>query len=234
MSLILGYDRDTLRERVDLSECRDRLEQIADQRSLAALLERAFLLKMLGELDDALKVSEQSVRLARMAGTRKDLLRARVLHASVVHWRGGFPAAVAELTTCANEAEGQGWPHIAAFAMQHLGKVHFDAGALDDARAAFKRSLFFRQQSGANDAELETTFLAIDAVERRLARESTAHADEVSVSIAAEQASAEAEATLRNDPDTLDFGEDTLDFGDQNEQQPHYTISVSTAHRARV
>ncbi len=227
MSLILGYDRDTLRERVDLAECRERLDQIAEQRSLAALLEQVFLLKMLGELDDALKVSEQSVRLARMAGTRKDLLRARVLHASVLHWRSSFAAAEAELETCANEAEGQGWPNIAAFAMQHLGKVHFDAGALEAARSAFKRSLFFRQEAGANDAELETTFLAIDAVERRLARESIEHADEVSVSIASEQATAAAEAALRNDPDTLDFG-------DEDETQPHYTISVSTAHRAGV
>lgn len=227
MSLILGYDRDTLRERVDIAECRARLEEIADQRSLSALLERVFLLKMLGELDEALAVSEQSVRLARMAGTRKDLLRARVLHASVMHWREAFTAAEAELTTCANEAEGQGWPQIAAFATQHLGKVHFDAGELDAARTAFKRSLFFRQEAGANDAELETTFLAIDAVERRLARESTEHAEEVSVSIASEQATAAAEAALRNDPDTLDFG-------DHDESQPHYTISVSTAHRARV
>lgn len=227
MSLILGYDRDTLRERVDADECRTRLEEIAEQRSLSALLEQVFLLKMLDELDDALKVSEQSVRLARMAGTRKDLLRARVLHASVLHWRGAFAAATAELTTCANEAEGQGWPHIAAFAMQHLGKAHFDAGDLDAARAAFKRSLFFRQESGANDAELETTFLAIDAVERRLARESIEHAEQISVSVASEQASAAAEAALRNDPDTLDFG-------DEDEPQPRYTISVSTAHQARV
>ena len=227
MSLILGYDRDTLRERVDLAECRERYEQIADQRSLSALLEHAFLLKMLGELDEALAVSEQSVRLARMAGTRKDLLRARVLHASVLHWRGAYAAAEQELETCASEAEGQSWPTIAAFAMQHLGKVRFDAGDLDGARRAFKRSLFFRQESGANDAELETTFLAIDAVERRLAHESAQAADAVAVTVANAQANAAADAALRDDPDTLDFG-------DEAEQPAVFSISVSTAHSARV
>lgn len=171
MGLILGYDNDTLRERFDERDCRDRLEQIGEQRSLPALLEKVWLLKVLGEFDEALKISDQSVRLARMAGTRKDLLRARVLHASVLHYRGAYSAAEQELTTCIDEAEGQGWPHIGAFAAQHLGRVHFDDGDLEASRKAFKRALFLRQESGADDAELEPTLLAIDTVDRRLAHD---------------------------------------------------------------
>ena len=66
MSYIQGYDPHTLREIVDVSQCRERLGELGDQRSLPALLERVWLLKVTGEFDEALAVSEQSVRVARM------------------------------------------------------------------------------------------------------------------------------------------------------------------------
>jgi len=169
VSYIRGYDPDTLREVVDTRECRDRLDEIGEQRSLPALLERVWLLKVLGRLEDALVLSELSVRVARMAGTRKDLLRARILHATVDQQREAFAAAEHELTTCAEEAEGQGWSAIAAFAVQHRGKVHFDAGEYSSARADFKRALFLRQEAGTPDDQLESTLLAIDAADRRRA-----------------------------------------------------------------
>ena len=70
MSYIRGYDPDTLREQVDVRQCKERLDEIGEQRSLPALLERVWLLKVLDRAEDALVVSEQSVRVARMAGTR--------------------------------------------------------------------------------------------------------------------------------------------------------------------
>ncbi|HEX5731177.1 hypothetical protein [Microbacterium sp.] len=174
MSYIHGYDPVTLREQVDPRECKDRLEEIGEQRSLPALLERVWLLKVLGRLEDSLVLSEQSVRVARMAGTRKDLLRARILHASVQQYRGAFAAAEQELATCAYEAEGQEWNGIAAFAYQHLGRVHYDAGDFGAARSDFKRALFLRQESGATDDQLESTLLAIDAADRRRSNASVA------------------------------------------------------------
>lgn len=174
MSYIRGYDPVTLREQVDARQCKERLDEIGEQRSLPALLERVWLLKVLDRTEDALVVSEQSVRVARMAGTRKDLLRARILHATVLQARGAYGAAEQELTTCAEEAEGQGWAGIAAFAYQHRGKVHFDDGDFDSARKDFKRALFLRQESGASDHQLESTLLAIDAADRRRAAASVA------------------------------------------------------------
>lgn len=174
MSSIQGYDPETLREIVDLRACAERLEEIGSLRSLPALLERVWLLKVMDRLDEALVVSDQSVRVARMGGTRKDLLRARILHATVLQWRGQYAAAEQELTTCAEEAEGQGWAGIAAFAYQHRGKTRFDAEDLEGARADFKRTLFLRQEAGAGDDELEPTLLAIDAIDRRRVRESVA------------------------------------------------------------
>lgn len=174
MSYIKGYDPDTLREIVDPRQCKERLDEIGEQRSLPALLERVWLLKVLDRLDESLVLSEQSVRVARMAGTRKDLLRARILHASVQQFRGAYAAADQELTTCAEEAEGQGWNSIAAFAHQHRGKVHYDAGDYTRARSDFKRALFLRQEAGATDEQLESTLLAIEAADRRRSSEALA------------------------------------------------------------
>ncbi|MGW9268393.1 hypothetical protein [Microbacterium sp. K41] len=166
MSLIRGYDRETLRELVDLDECAARLTEIEEQRSLPALLERVWLLKVLDRLDEALVLAEETVRQARMAGTRRDVLRARVLHATILQYRGAHAAAEQELATCASEAEGQRWLSIAAFAYQHHGKNAYEAGDFDTARESFKQSLFLRRESGADDSELETVLLAIEAAER--------------------------------------------------------------------
>lgn len=167
VSYIQGYDPQTLREIVDVQQCRERLADLGDQRSLPALLERVWLLKVTGDLDDALRLSEQSVRVARMGGPRKDLLRSRVLHATVLQCRGAYAAAIQELTTCGEEAEGQGWAALAAFAYQHRGKVFYDTVDFVNARADFKRALFLRQEAGAPEDELESTLVAIEAAERR-------------------------------------------------------------------
>lgn len=167
MGYIEGYEPDTLREIVDETHCQERLDEIQGQRSLPALLERVWLLKVLDRLDEGLDVAEDAVRQARMAGTRKDLLRARILHATILQFRGAYDAAIAEITTCAEEAEGQGWPAIAAFAYQHRGKVSYDAGDFESARVDFKRALFLRQEAGAPEDQLQATLLAVDAAERR-------------------------------------------------------------------
>ena len=174
MSYIKGYDPETLREIVDRRECAERLADLGDQRSLPALLERVWLLKVTGDLEQALVVSEQSVRVARMGGPRKDLLRARVLHATILQTRGAHAAAIQELTTCAEEAEGQGWSALAAFAVQHRGKVFYDMGDFVSARADFKRALFLRQEAGAPEDELESTLVAVESAERRRAGASVA------------------------------------------------------------
>src|SRR6478609_2229875 len=149
MSFIRGYDRESLRELVDLDECAARLAEIEEQRSLPALLERVWLLKVLGRLDESLALADTTVRQARMAGPRRDVLRARVLHATVLQYRGAHAAAEQELATCASEAEGQRWLSIAAFAYHHHGKNAYDAEDYETARESFKQSLFLRREAGA-------------------------------------------------------------------------------------
>lgn len=167
MGYIKGYDSETLREQVDQVECARRLTEIEEQRSLPALLERVWLLKVLERLDEALALADESVRVARMAGTRKDVLRSRVLHATILQSRGAYAAAEQELATCASEAEGQNWAGIAAFAYQHHGRNAYEAGDFELARESFKQALFLRREAGAPDQELETVLLAIEAAERR-------------------------------------------------------------------
>lgn len=169
MGLVQGYNPVTLREVVDPERCRQRLEEIDQQRSLPALLERVWLRKVLGELTEALALSEESVRLARMGGTRKDLLRARVIHAGVLQEMGEHDRAAQELSACIDEAEGKGWTNLAAFAFEHQGRNFYDAGEFAPARESFKRSLFLRHEAGADDRRIETALRAIDAAERRAA-----------------------------------------------------------------
>lgn len=166
MGYIKGYDPDTLRELVDPAECESRLAEIEGQRSLPIMLERVWLLKVLDRLDDALVLADEAVRQARMAGTRKDLIRARVLRATVLQNRRAYDAADHELTACVAEAEGQDWVPIAAFARQHQGRNAFEAGDYDQARESFTRTVFLRRKAGADDATLEAALLAIDTVER--------------------------------------------------------------------
>jgi hypothetical protein len=167
VGFIKGYDPNSLRELVDEAECEGRLAEISEQRSLPSLLERVWLLKVLGRLDEALVLADEAVRQARMGGTRKDLIRARVLHATVLQYRRAHGAADHELATCVAEAEGQGWVSIAAFAHQHQGRNAFEAGDYEQARQSFKRTVFLRREAGADDAALEAALLAIETVERR-------------------------------------------------------------------
>lgn len=167
MGFIQGFDEDTLREIVDVDQCEARLAEIDGQRSLPALLERVWLLKVLNRLDEAIALGDEAVRVARMAGTRQDLLRTRVLRATVLQVRGAHAAAEQEMYTCATEAEGQGWTSIAAFAHQHRGRNAYEAGDYVQARESFKRTLFLRREAGADDAALESALRAIEAAERR-------------------------------------------------------------------
>lgn len=166
MNYIKGYDPETLREIVDPDQCRQRLEEIAEQRSLPALMERVWLMKVLGSLDEALELGGETVRLARMAGTRSEILRARVLRASVLQFLGEHDAAASELETCSAQAEGHGWKSLAAFSYEHQGRNLFEAQRFEEARDAFKRALVHRTAQSDDAHRIEAVLHAIEAAER--------------------------------------------------------------------
>lgn len=165
LSIILGYDAATLREKVDLKSVGERLDELGDMRSLEALCERTWLLKVAGQLDDALDMANEAVRLARFTGNRKDLMRPRMLRAQVMQFRKEFDTALHELTSLADEAHVHEWQLYEAFALQHRGKVYFDQKDLKRALGDFQAAVRIRREMGASEEQIESSLVAIAVTE---------------------------------------------------------------------
>lgn len=170
LSIILGYDAGTLREKVDLKAVGDRLLELGDMRSLNALCEKAWLLKVAGQLDEALEVANQCVRLARFTGDRKGLMQPRMLRAQVLQFRGAYEEALHELSSLINEAHTHDWTLLEALALQHRGKVYFDQDEFALALADFKAAVRLRTDLGASDDQLESALIAVAITESFLGR----------------------------------------------------------------
>ncbi|MCW4456630.1 tetratricopeptide repeat protein [Microbacterium sp. MPKO10] len=153
---------------MDLKAVGERLDKLGEMRSLEALCEKAWLLKVAGQLDEALDTANAAVRLARFTGNRRDLMRPRMLRAQVLQFRTEFEPALHELNSLIEEAHTHEWQLYEAFALQHRGKVYFDQGeyalALEDFRAAVQ----IRRAAGASEAQIESSLVAITATESRL------------------------------------------------------------------
>ncbi len=165
LSIILGYDPSTLRERVDLRAAGQRLEELGQLRSLSALNEKTVLLRLLGRLDEALQIGNEAVRQARFTGDREQLLGARVRRAQVLQFQGKLEEALVELTGCVDEARSREWTALEAFAVQTRGKVHFDRADYDEALADLKAAVFLREKLGASPAEIEGALAAVALVQ---------------------------------------------------------------------
>ncbi|CAG7844236.1 hypothetical protein USB125703_00462 [Pseudoclavibacter triregionum] len=166
--IILGYDPDTLRERIDVAAAEARLGQIQHLRSLAALNERVALLRMLGRLDEAFDDAQAAYRQSRFTGSREDALAARIRRAVVQQYQGKTDVALRELDGCVDEARTHEWLSLAAFALQHRGKTRYDRGELEPALADFEEALKLRTDSEAPADQIESSKFAIRAVRARL------------------------------------------------------------------
>ncbi len=165
LSIIIGYDPTTLREKVDLLAAGERLAEIGDLRSLSALNEKTVLLRLVGRLDDAWDVANEAVRQARFTGDRHAQLGARIRRAQVLHDRKKFDAAVSDLSLCADEARDRGWTSLEAAAVQNRGKAHFDNKNFSDALVDFKAAVFLHEKMGASFDELENSLIAVAVTE---------------------------------------------------------------------
>ncbi|MFB9746470.1 hypothetical protein [Leifsonia shinshuensis] len=168
LSIILGYDPSTLRERVDLRAADERLEELGSLRSLSALNEKTVLLRLLGRLDEAYTVANEAVRQARFTGDREQLLGARIRRGQVLQYQGKFDEAIVELTGCVDEARGREWTALEAFAVQNRGKVHFDMKEYESALSDMTAAVFLREKLGASPAEIEGALTAVAVVQRFL------------------------------------------------------------------
>lgn len=168
LSIILGYDPSTLRERVDLRAADERLDELGSLRSLSALNEKTVLLRLLGRLDEAYTLANEAVRQARFTGDREQLLGARIRRGQVLQYQGKFDEAIVELTGCVDEARGRDWTALEAFAVQNRGKVHFDMKEYESALSDMTAAVFLREKLGASPAEIEGALTAVAVVQRFL------------------------------------------------------------------
>lgn len=165
LSIILGYDPSTLREKVDLLAAGKRLDELGQMRSLTALTEKAQLLRLVGRLAEAMDVANQALRQARFTGEREEVAQARARRAQVLQFQGKLDDAFLELSSVIDEAHTHDWSHTEAFALQFRGNVLFDQGELDRARADFRAAAALREQLNVPEAELESSLIAIAVVE---------------------------------------------------------------------
>jgi tetratricopeptide (TPR) repeat protein len=165
VGIVLGYDPATLREKVDLAAIGERLRELGDQRSAAALNEKVGLLRLAGQLDDAMDVANEAVRQARFGGDREQLLLARVRRAQVLQFMGKLDNALIDLSDCVREANAHEWAAAEAFALQHRGKVYFDQKEYPAALRDFRDALTIRVRIKSSPEQVDSSMVAIAVTE---------------------------------------------------------------------
>lgn len=163
MSIIVGYDPTTLRERVDLQAVGVRLDEIGVQRSSSALNEKVDLLRLAGRLDEAWEAANEALRQARFSSDREELCHTRIRRARVQLYQGKLDAAVIELTSCITEAHASEWAAVEAMALIERGRAYFEQGELTPALIDFRAAVTLRVRIGATASEVDSamTLLAI-------------------------------------------------------------------------
>jgi tetratricopeptide (TPR) repeat protein len=165
MSIIVGYDPVTLREKVDDDALLERLDEISPLRSSTALNEKVGLLRLAGRLEDAWDVANEAVRQARFGGDREQLALARMRRAQVQQFLGKLDAALIELNDCITEAHAHDWASAEAFGLQHRGKVNFELREFDAALRDFRDALTIRVRIKSSPEQIDSSMIAIAVVE---------------------------------------------------------------------
>ena len=184
MSIILGYDLITLREKIDLVAAQTRLNEIENNRDIHSMNERVDLFRLLGRLDEAWDAANESLRNVRFTGDREMVCLARIRRALVQQFRGKLEPAQIELTSCVEESRNHDWPLTEALALQHRGKVHFDQRDYEAALLDFRTAATLRTRIGAPSELIQSSLIAVAVAESYLAedaehsRDAEASADE--------------------------------------------------------
>lgn len=163
LSIIIRHDPATLREEIDVDAAQDRLEEIGALRSLAALTEKAELLRLLGRIDEAWDIANEAVRRTRFSGNRAELLTARVRRARLMQLRGRPDEALSELALCVEEARTHEWHLEHSFALKHRGLAFFELGEYGRAVRDFDAATALGERVGVSEEELEVARLGFAA-----------------------------------------------------------------------
>ena len=163
-SYFIGFDPVTLTERYDVAAARQRLGELADERSTAALTEKIGLLRVTGRPDEAQETATEAMRQARLAGDREPIARVKVARAQLLREEGKHEQAVQELSDAIAEAEANGWHGIVADARRQRALVRVALGEYTAARDDFNEALAVLVKDHATPREIDTTMIAVGAL----------------------------------------------------------------------
>ncbi|PZE77608.1 hypothetical protein DEI81_13565 [Curtobacterium sp. MCBD17_013] len=156
----------SLRPAVDVALVQERLQRLGQNRSTAALAERAELLRLLGRLDEALTVAEEGFRLALFTGDRADGVSARIRRAHVLHDLGRFERAVTEASTARGTAAIEEWYELEGAAAELEGWSLYELNRYEEARAALNRAHDAFRAAGASPERTSALKAAVEEAMR--------------------------------------------------------------------
>ncbi|WP_233245491.1 hypothetical protein [Homoserinimonas hongtaonis] len=160
MSIILGYDPTTLREKVDMQAAGARLEDLGNLRSSDALNEKVALLRLVGRLDEAWDMANLALRQARFSADREEICLARIRRAMVQRDLGKPETALIDLTSCVDEARSHEWAVAEALALLERGKLQFGLGEYKAALIDFRAAVTIRVRIGASASDIDNAMMA--------------------------------------------------------------------------
>lgn len=161
-----------LHETTDEHAAKVRLQELGTARSTDAVAERAELLRVLGRLDEALAVAEESYRLAFFTGDRREVTTARLRRARVLQGQGAFDRALSEVRACRLAARTESWGELEATALYQQASLLAETGRLEEARVALSELIELRVTERAPQEQLTALNSAMETLTRRIAAES--------------------------------------------------------------
>jgi tetratricopeptide (TPR) repeat protein len=175
----------SLRPAVDVDAVHERLRGLGQTRSTDAMAERTELLRLLGRLDEALTMAEETFRLAMFTGDRADSVSARIRRAHVLHDLGRYERAASESAMARDTAAIEEWAELEGAAAELEGWSLYELARFEEARTALSRAYEAFRAAGAPHERTQALRDAIEASMRASLTQPHAVADDDSVRRAA-------------------------------------------------
>lgn len=119
----------------------------------ACLTEEGDCLTSLGQLDDAAATYERLIHLDEQSGVRRDVAAGKFQFGTVRLMQRRYGDALNAYAEARDTFEALGEPQSVATAWHQIGRVHEEAGNLDEAETAYLRSLSMMVQAGNKPGE---------------------------------------------------------------------------------
>lgn len=167
-SWFVGYDPAAIAERADAAVAQRRLDELGDEHSTGALVEKTDLLRIVGRIDEANDAATDAIRQARLANDRESLLRAKTARALLLVTSGLPEQAVHELSDTINEAGSAGRDDLVDAARRRRGLAYAAIGDYRAAHEDFNETLVALVRAGAAPLEIDTVMVVVGALLDRI------------------------------------------------------------------